>query len=87
MKKLVKIGGILGGLFVFSEFCGIIGEMQSLYAMHEICPDEVDDYVEDMCDDDTNKALPRYAKLKLKILRSVTKFYIENDVLGFLVGR
>ena len=42
MKKATKIISIIGGLFVFSEIFGIIGEAQALCGMRSLYPDETD---------------------------------------------
>lgn len=40
IKKILKATSVLGGLFVFSEVCGILGECQALQGMYHAYPDE-----------------------------------------------
>ena len=42
MKKATKIISIIGGLVVFSEIFGIVGEAQALFSMRSLYPDETD---------------------------------------------
>lgn len=75
MKKLGKVLGILGGLFVFSETFGIFGEVQALCAMSKIYPDEVEDLIDIHGDDSID--VGRYAKFKTKLISKIARFYID----------
>lgn len=85
MKKLGKVLGILGGLFVFSEVFHIIGEVCAFCAMHYKYPDEVDDCLDIMSEGDDNAKKHWYCNWKLKTISKVSRFYIDNDVFDVLV--
>ena len=48
MKNLTKMILAAGGLFVFSEVCGSIGEAQAFAAMHDEYPEAVEDFLDVM---------------------------------------
>ena len=87
MKKLGKVLGILGGLFVFSEVWSIMGQVQNMAAMHETHPDAVDESIDIMLDDTIGSDLNWFVRNKCKLIGKLSRFYIDEDVLGFLVGR
>ena len=80
VNKILKTIGVIGGLFLFSEVCGIIGEVQALDGMHEVYPDEVDEFVDALCEIDEllkdSTEVTKYEKMKAKLVGKITKAVI-----------
>lgn len=80
VNKILKAIGVIGGVFVFSEVCCIIGECQALNGMHEVYPNEVDEFVDALCkadeilEDDTE--VTKYEVMKAKLVGKLTKAVI-----------
>lgn len=78
-KKLLKGLGIIGGLFVISEVFGIVGEAQAFAAMESKYPDEVEDMLDVLDDDDTYAGVKNpYTKFKAKTVSSFARSLIES---------
>lgn len=80
VKKILKTIGVLGGLFVFSEVCGILGECQALEGMYCSYPDETDEFIDALVNADENlkdEHISWYTKFKAKIVGELAKIFIE----------
>lgn len=82
MKKFVKLVGILGGVIIFSEIFGTIGEVQMALAIAKVYPDAINEILDDYLNNDALKESPKYTQIKCKIVRELTKIGIENDILS-----
>lgn len=82
VNKILKAIGILGGLFVFSEICGIVGEIQMLEAIHTAYPDETDEFMEVCSNIDeylkNDGEVTKYEKFKTKLIGTVAKAVIHE---------
>lgn len=80
-KKLLKGLGIATGVIVFSEICGIMGEVQAFSGMHKFYPKETDNILEVLVDPEITKDAPAFVRVKCKIISKISRFYIDNNLL------
>ena len=81
IKKILKATSVLGGLFVFSEVCGILGECQALEGMYYVYPDETGKFIDAAANADEilkDEHISWYTKFKAKIVGELAKIFIEN---------
>lgn len=82
MKKIIKLGGILGGIVIFGEIFGIMGEVQMALAISNIYPDVINEITEVCLNNDILKDLSKYKQIKYKITRELIKIGMENKNLS-----
>ena len=79
MKKLTKGLLITGGLFVLSEICGAIGEVQMLFAMQDINAEAVDEMLDTLRKADEFKGeIGIYTRKKAKLVGRMAEHFINN---------
>lgn len=82
MKKIIKLGGILGGIVIFGEIFGIMGEVQMALAISNTYPDVINEITEVCLNNDILKDLSKYKQIKCKITRELIKIGMENKNLS-----
>lgn len=82
MKKIIKLGGILGGIVIFGEIFGIMGEVQMALTFSNSHPDVINEITEYRLNNDTIKDLSKYKQIKCKIIRELIKIGMENKNLS-----